>query len=132
MIKINESNITIMVKDMDRAINFYTSIGQKRWGNHYTMVTAEGITIGLHPRGKDSSCDSHLSIGFMIDNAHDAKKLFEKNKITYQLEEEDSGIYVNLRTRTERPFTSHSLNGVTKSILPLNIVRRTPSENLKP
>ena len=75
MIKINESNITIMVKDMDRAIDFYTSIGlslKKRWDNHYAMVTAEGVTIGLHPGGKDDSNDSHLSIGFMIDNAHDA------------------------------------------------------------
>jgi len=49
---IKDSNVTIMVKDMDASISFYESIGlviKQRWANHYAQLTAPGITIGLHP-----------------------------------------------------------------------------------
>jgi catechol 2,3-dioxygenase-like lactoylglutathione lyase family enzyme len=52
MIKINETNVTIMVRNLDESIKFYESIGLKlkqRWGNHYAMFVVKGITLGLHP-----------------------------------------------------------------------------------
>ena len=84
MININESNITIMVKDMDKAVSFYESIGltlKQRWNNHYAMVTAHGITIGLHPSESNDTSSGSLSIGFMIDKIDEAKSLLDENKI---------------------------------------------------
>lgn len=100
MIKINETNVTIMVKDLDKAINFYESIGfelKNRWDDHYAMVTATGITIGLHP-GRDVDTDNHnISIGMMIDKATEAKTLLEKNEISFKLDDGKSGIYLHFK-----------------------------------
>ena len=101
MITINESNITIMVQNMDDAVNFYKSIGltlKQRWDDHYAMVTAPGITIGLHPTEKNATSSGTLSVGFMIDNINDAKSLLDKNKIAYTPEEDGkSGIYLHFK-----------------------------------
>ncbi len=98
MIKITESNLTIMVTDMDRAIGFYEKIGltiKQRWDNHYAMMTAEGITIGLHPsEGADNSSGS-VSIGFMIDKISEAKDLLAANGITYKEDDGKSGHYLH-------------------------------------
>ena len=100
MIHISESNVTIMVKDMDKAITFYEQIGltlKQRWDNHYAMVTAEGITIGLHPsEGADLGSGS-VSIGFMIDNISEAKALLDANKIDYHEDDGKSGTYLHFR-----------------------------------
>jgi len=101
MITINESNITIMVKDMDKAVSFYESIGltlKQRWNNHYAMVTAHGITIGLHPSESNDTSSGSLSIGFMIDKIDEAKSLLDENKIAWTHEDDGkSGIYLHFK-----------------------------------
>jgi len=96
---IKGSNVTIMVKDMDKSISFYESIGltvQNRWGDHYAMLVTEGITLGIHPGGTDQSGSGTVSIGFFIDNINETKKLLDKNKIQFRQENDDkSGIYVH-------------------------------------
>ena len=101
MIKITGSNVTIMVKDMDKAIAFYESIGlilKQRWENYYAMVITEGITIGLHP-AKDAELNSgSVSIGFMIVDLEEAKALLNKNNIIYQAEDDGkSGNYLHFK-----------------------------------
>lgn len=90
-----------MVKDMDRAIQFYQQIGltlKQRWDNHYAMLSAEGITIGLHPTHDAETSSGTLSIGFMITSVEDAKTLLESNNITYKEEADGkSGIYLHFR-----------------------------------
>jgi len=99
MTHINSSNVTIMVKDMDRAINFYLSIGfelKQCWDNHYAMVTAAGITIGIHPTEAENTSSGSLSIGFMVDKAETAKLLLDKQQIPYKEENDGkSGIYLH-------------------------------------
>jgi len=101
MIRINSTNVTIMVHDMDKAISFYESIGvvlQQRWDDHYAMMSAPGLTIGLHPSDDPNPNSGTLSIGFMIDSVEEAKALLEKNKITHSSEDDGkSGIYLHFK-----------------------------------
>ncbi len=98
--KLTGSNVTIMVKDMDKSIKFYKSIGlklQQRWGDNYAMIDGPGITIGIHPGGNKKSSSGSLSIGFMADDFKKAKAMLKKNKIKITLEAEDgkSGSYLH-------------------------------------
>lgn len=101
MIRINSTNVTIMVKDMDSSISFYESIGltiKQRWDNHYTMMETAGITIGIHPGGDEHSNSGSVSIGFIIDDINEAKALLEKNAITAKHEDDGkSGIYIHFK-----------------------------------
>jgi catechol 2,3-dioxygenase-like lactoylglutathione lyase family enzyme len=98
MIKIHETNVTIMVKDIDASIAFYQSIGltlKQRWENHYAMMESTGLTIGLHPGNEDKITESKISIGFMIDAISEAKSLLDSNKIPYREDDGKSGIYLH-------------------------------------
>lgn len=100
MLNVRESNVTIMVRDMDRAVKFYESIGlttKARWGDHYAMMTTTGITLGLHPAEENFSPGSHISIGFIIDDIGDAKKILEENKISYEENSDKAGIFASFR-----------------------------------
>ena len=100
MISIKETNVTIMVTDMDKAVGFYESIGltlKQRWDNHYAMVTAPGITIGLHPSEKVTSSGT-VSVGFMIDTIDEAKTLLDAGNIAYTPEDDGkSGLYIHFK-----------------------------------
>ena len=101
MIKLNGSNVTIMVKDMTKSISFYESIGLKlkqRWGDNYAMIDGPGITLGIHPGGNSTSSSGSISIEFMIDNCTETKAMMEKLNIP-ATEEDDgkSGIYLHFK-----------------------------------
>lgn len=64
------ANITIMVADMDRALNFYTEVLGltlvNRYGNHWADIEGPGITIGLHPTARPVSAGDGLQIGLRV------------------------------------------------------------------
>jgi catechol 2,3-dioxygenase-like lactoylglutathione lyase family enzyme len=97
--KLNDSNVTIMVNDMDKSINFYESIGltlKQRWGNNYAMISGAGITLGIHPNDGRKVSSGSVSIGFMIDDFEGAKKLLEKNGIKFNaVDDGKSGNFLN-------------------------------------
>jgi len=101
MITITDTHVTIMVKNMDRAINFYLSIGMSlkdRWGDHYAMVTAPGITIGLHPStGKTSS--GTVSVGFAITDLAEARSVLKNHQVDFKESNDKSGIYLHFTDR---------------------------------
>lgn len=103
MINITDTNVTIMVKDMDTAINFYEQIGltlKQRWENNYAMMITTGLTIGLHPKEEGETSSGSVSIGFMIRDFNEAKALLERNNITYKADDDGkSGNYLH--------FTDH-------------------------
>ena len=102
MITINETNVTIMTRDMDGAIAFYEQIGfalMQRWDNHYAMLTAGSLTIGLHPMGDSTEPTSSgsLSIGLMVNDIKEAKTLLDGLSIAYKAEDGKSGNYVHFK-----------------------------------
>jgi catechol 2,3-dioxygenase-like lactoylglutathione lyase family enzyme len=68
-------NVTLMVADMDRAVEFYAQkLGLElkvRYGNAWAEVVAPGITLGLHQaRGPITRSDPNIgiSIGLEVDD----------------------------------------------------------------
>jgi catechol 2,3-dioxygenase-like lactoylglutathione lyase family enzyme len=97
-ITITDANVTLMVGNMDKAIHFYQSIGLKlkdRWGDHYAMVTAPGITIGLHPSKEFKNSSGNASIGLFITDVAEARSLLKKNAVKFKEESGKSGHYFN-------------------------------------
>jgi catechol 2,3-dioxygenase-like lactoylglutathione lyase family enzyme len=67
-----QCNVTVMVTDLDRAIDFYTEVLKlplrNRYGNEWAELQAPGVTIGLHPQSERISggATGNLSIGFQV------------------------------------------------------------------
>lgn len=94
---INDANVTIMITDMDTSVTFYQMLGltlKQRWENHYAMLTAPGVVIGLHP-SEAIPASSQVSIGLMVDDITDAKKLLDANGVQYRFDDGKSGAYLH-------------------------------------
>ena len=99
---IKEANITIMIKDMNKSISFYESIGltiNKRWGNHYAQLTAPGVIIGLHPSDENNvtSGSGNVSIGFTTDNFEETKEQLNNLSIAFITREEEGGQFLHFK-----------------------------------
>lgn len=94
---IKDTQLTIMVKNMDCSIAFYQSIGfvlQNRWGDHYAQIVAPGIVIGLHPGGKGSG-SGNISIGLTMGNVDETKKTLQDLSITATERNEEGGQFLH-------------------------------------
>ena len=82
-------NGTNMLKNIYTPISFSESIVltlQNRLENHYAMISATGITIGIHPAGDKTDLNSwSVSIGFMLDKWEAGKELLDTNNISLTL-----------------------------------------------
>ena len=96
---ITHTNVTIMVRDMDRSVTFYQSIGftlANRWGNHYAQLQAPGITLGIHPAsGEILHGSGNVSIGFTSDDFEQATTLLKELSIPADPREEEGGRFLH-------------------------------------
>jgi catechol 2,3-dioxygenase-like lactoylglutathione lyase family enzyme len=97
---IKDSNITINVKDLDKSITFYESIGLKlknRWGNSYAQLTSPGVVIGLNPTEKNNLTGNsgNASLGFTADKFDEAKALLQKLSIDITERKEEGGQFIH-------------------------------------
>jgi catechol 2,3-dioxygenase-like lactoylglutathione lyase family enzyme len=97
---IKESNITINIKDMDRSIAFYKSMGfteKIRWQNHYAKLVLDGVIIGLHPASPENlkNNSGNVSIGLHTDNFDQARSYLQKLSIAYQERKEEGGEFLH-------------------------------------
>ena len=72
MLKLLECNVTLMVTDMDKAIEFYTGIlGFKlknRYGDHWAGIEGPNLSIGLHPMGDKIRAGDNFQIALRVEN----------------------------------------------------------------
>jgi catechol 2,3-dioxygenase-like lactoylglutathione lyase family enzyme len=98
--KIKDSNITINVKDIEKSILFYESIGltlQQRWDDHYALMAAPGIKIGLHPSNESENQNNsgNISIGFTSENFNATKASLLHIGINYTERKEEGGEFLH-------------------------------------
>ena len=97
---IKETNVTINVKDLDKSIAFYQSVGfvlKDRWGNYYAQLTAPNIEIGLHPSSPNNLKDNsgNISIGMTISDFEEAKSQLQKLSIKTTDRNEEGGQFIH-------------------------------------
>jgi len=108
MYKINNSNVTVMVSDMNKSVDFYTKgLGldlKQRWEDYYAMVAAPGVIIGLHPAQKVNERPNDISIGFSIDNLTQVEDRLKELRIKYERAEDGGGYYFNFKDPDGTPL----------------------------
>jgi len=97
---IKEANVTINVKDLDKSVSFYESIGisvKNRWGNYYAQLTAPGIVIGLHPTVDENLVGNsgNVSLGFTTDDFESTKLFLQKLSIKITERQEEGGLFLH-------------------------------------
>lgn len=73
----SDSQVTLMVPDMEEAVRFYTTtLGLRlkaRYGNEFAVVEAPGLTIGLHPQPVAHAPQTHaMSVGLGVESLETA------------------------------------------------------------
>jgi catechol 2,3-dioxygenase-like lactoylglutathione lyase family enzyme len=95
---IKDSNVTIMVKDIDNSVSFYESIGftlKNRWENHYAQLIANGLTIGLHPSENNVGNSGNTSIGFTAMDFDLIKNRLKDLSVNFEERSEEGGEFVH-------------------------------------
>jgi catechol 2,3-dioxygenase-like lactoylglutathione lyase family enzyme len=93
---IKDSNVTVIVSDMKKAIHFYVeTLGlelKANYGDQYAEIHAPGVMIGLHPAstaGPKPGKSESLSIGFVVENLNSAMSELKSKGVSFSRVVED-------------------------------------------
>ncbi len=91
---IASANVTVMVDDLDRAVDFYVRVLGlaliSRDGGFHASVDAPGVAISLHPRRGDVPAGpGNLSIGFLVDHLDEAVGDLTGRSVSFDRQEND-------------------------------------------
>lgn len=96
---LREGNVTVMVSEMNSAIQFYVEkLGltlKVRYSDQFAQVVAPGLTIALHPadrQGRRSGRSEGLSIGLRVDNLERTMKDLERKGLKFSPVVEDGPV----------------------------------------
>jgi len=96
---LKEGNVTVMVSEMNSAIQFYVEkLGltlKVRYSDQFAQVVAPGLTIALHPadrQGRRSGRSEGLSIGLRVDNLERTMKDLEGKGLKFSPVVEDGPV----------------------------------------
>src|SRR5947209_2501833 len=94
---LKEGNVTVMVADMKRAIQFYTeTLGFKAgpiYGEEWATINAPSVKIGLHPARevpKIPKRPGHISLGFTVEDLDEATGALEKKGLKFTFKEDEA------------------------------------------
>jgi catechol 2,3-dioxygenase-like lactoylglutathione lyase family enzyme len=87
MTDILQANVTIMVSDLDRSVDFYvTTLGmtlKSRYGPHWADIEGPGIAIGLHPTDKPVSRGDNMQIALRVADLEQAMQAYSTKGIDF-------------------------------------------------
>jgi len=107
MYTITTANVTVMVKNMTQAIDFYLGLGlalKQRWEDNYAIVTAPGVSIGLHPAKQITQRSNDISIGFGVEQIKEVEARLKELGVQYQRSEDGVGIYAHFHDPDGTPI----------------------------
>jgi predicted enzyme related to lactoylglutathione lyase len=91
MPEFKKAYVTIMVDDLDKAVEFYSNLlglyEDLRYGDSWAEMTTKGLTIGLHPKkpgAHPAPKENHISIGFEVQDLKKTAKELEEKGIVFQ------------------------------------------------
>ena len=65
---------------------------KQRWDNHYALVSAPGVVIGLHPGGASHDIETTtFSIGFGVDSLSPVKNRLQELGVDFKTSEDKAG-----------------------------------------
>ena len=102
--------VTIMVADLDKAVEFYNGVlglyEDLRFGDSWSEMITKGLTIGLHPKrpgAHPAPKENHVSIGFEVADLKKTALELEAKGVVLQYQENE----VNLLAFFKDPDGTH-------------------------
>ncbi len=111
MPEFKKAYVTVMVDDLDRAVEFYSGLlglyEDLRYGDSWAEMTMKGLTIGLHPKkpgAHPAPKENHLSIGFEVQDLKKTAQELEAKGIIFHYQENEINLLAFFKDQDGTPL----------------------------